>query len=141
MTNLIADGLFRIDGDRAVLLGSRRRSTGVVKFPAERPELFDGSPDTQEDIEPIELSTEGTLYTFTTQEFAPPLPYKGSRDPKIFRPYIVGFIELAEGVLVESLIIDAAAAELQIGQRMVSATTTLETEAGESFLTFAFRPA
>ncbi|WP_102143204.1 Zn-ribbon domain-containing OB-fold protein [Mycobacterium hubeiense] len=141
MTNLIADGLFRVDGDRAVLRGSRRRSTGVVKFPAERPELFDGSPDIQSDIEPIELSTEGTLYTFTTQEFAPPLPYKGSRDPKTFRPYIVGYIELAEGVLVESLIIDAAAADLQIGQRMVSATTTLETEAGESFLTYAFRPA
>jgi uncharacterized OB-fold protein len=141
MTNLIAEGLFRVDGDRAVLLGSRRRSTGVVKFPAERPELFDGSPDTQADIESVELSTEGTLYTFTTQEFAPPLPYKGNRDPKTFRPYIVGFVELQEGLLVESLIIDATAADLRIGQRLVSATTTLETEAGESFLTFAFRPA
>jgi uncharacterized OB-fold protein len=141
MTNLIAENLFRVDGDRAVLLGSRRRSTGVVKFPAERPELFDGSADIQADIEPFELSTEGTLYTFTTQEFPPPLPYKGDRDPKTFRPYIVGFVELAEGVLVESLIIDIAAADLQIGQRMVSATTTLQTEAGESLLTFAFRPA
>jgi uncharacterized OB-fold protein len=134
-------GLFRVDGDRAVLLGSRRRSTGVVKFPAERPELFDGSPDTQADIEPLELSTEGTLYTFTTQEFPPPLPYKGNRDPKTFLPYIVGFVELEEGLLVESLIIDATAGDLRIGQPMVSATTTLETEAGESFLTFAFRPA
>jgi hypothetical protein len=42
---------------------------------------------------------------------------------------------------VESLIIDAAAADLQIGQPMVSTTTMLETEAGESLLTFAFRPA
>jgi uncharacterized OB-fold protein len=141
MTNLITEGLFRVDGDRAVLLGSRRRSTGVVKFPAERPELFDGSPDTQADIEPLELSTEGTLYTFTTQEFPPPLPYKGNRDPKTFLPYIVGFVELEEGLLVESLIIDATAGDLRIGQPMVSATTTLETEAGESFLTFAFRPA
>ena len=141
MTNLITEGLFRVDGERAVLLGSRRRSTGVVKFPAERPELFDGSPDTQADIEPLELSTEGTLYTFTTQEFAPPLPYRGNRDPRTFRPYIVGFVELAEGLLVESLIIDVAAGDLRIGQPMVSATTTLETEAGESFLTFAFRPA
>ena len=141
MTNLITEGLFRVDGQRAVLFGSRRRSTGVVKFPAERPELFDGSPDTQADIESLELSTEGTLYTFTTQEFAPPLPYKGNRDPKTFRPYIVGFVELEERLLVESLIIDAAAGDLRIGQPMVSATTTLETEAGESFLTFAFRPA
>ena len=116
MTDLITEGLFRVDGDRAVLLGSRRRSTGVVKFPAERAELFDGSPDTQADIEPLELSTEGTLYTFTTQEFAPPLPYKGNRDPKTFRPYVVGFIELQEGLLVEALIIDATAGDLRIGQ-------------------------
>jgi uncharacterized OB-fold protein len=141
MTDLITENLFRVDGERAVLFGSRRRSTGVVKFPAERPELFDASPETQADIEPLELSTEGTLYTFTTQEFVPPLPYKGNRDPKTFRPYIVGFIELEEGLLVESLIIDTAAGELQIGQQMVSATTTLETESGESFLTYAFRPA
>ena len=141
MTALITEGLFRIDGEQAVLFGSRRRSTGVVKFPAERPELFDGSPDVQADIEPLELSTEGTLYTFTTQEFPPPLPFKGNRDPKTFLPYIVGFVELQEGLLVESLIIDATAGDLRIGQSMVSATTTLETEAGESFLTFAFRPA
>jgi uncharacterized OB-fold protein len=141
MTALITEGLFRVDGDRAVLFGSRRRSSGVVKFPAERPELFDGSPDTQADIESLELSTEGTLYTFTTQEFPPPLPYKGNRDPKTFRPYIVGFVELEEGLLVESLIIGAAAGDLQIGQSLVSATTTLQTADGQSLLTFAFRPA
>ncbi|OBG92390.1 hypothetical protein A5697_07325 [Mycobacterium sp. E3251] len=141
MTQLIADNLFRVEGERAVLLGSRRRSTGVVKFPAERPELFDGNPEVQADIEPIELPTEGTLFTFTTQEFAPPLPYRGHRSPDAFRPYIVGFIQLGERVLVESLIIGAPASKLRIGQQMVSSTTTLETEAGESLLTYAFHPA
>jgi uncharacterized OB-fold protein len=138
---LITEGLFRVDGDRAVLFGSRRRSSGVVKFPAERPELFDGAPDIQQDIEAIELSTEGTLYTYTTQEFAPPLPYKGNRSPDGFRPYVVGFVELAEGVLVETLIVDATPAELRIGQALVSTTTTLENAEGQSLLTFAFRPA
>ncbi|OBI19843.1 Zn-ribbon domain-containing OB-fold protein [Mycobacterium sp. E2497] len=141
MTQLIADNLFRVDGDRAVLQGSRRRSTGVVKFPAERPELFDANPDVQADIEPIELPTEGTLFTFTTQEFPPPLPYKGHRSPEAFRPYVVGFIQLGERVLVESLIIGADASKLRIGQQMVSSTTTVETEAGELLLTYAFRPA
>ena len=141
MTALITEGLFRVDGDRAVLFASRRRSSGAVKFPAERPELFDGDPEIQEDIEPIELSTEGTLYTYTTQEFPPPLPYKGNRDPKVFQPYVVGFVELSEGVLVETLIVDAFPAELRIGQPLVSTTTTLETADGQSLLTFAFRPA
>jgi uncharacterized OB-fold protein len=141
MSTLITEGLFRVDGDRSVLLASRRRSTGVVKFPAERPELFDGDPDIQDDIEAIELSTEGMLYTYTTQEFAPPLPYKGNRDPKVFKPYVVGFVELAEGVLVETLIVGATADQLKIGQPLVSTTTTLETEDGKSLVTFAFRPA
>jgi uncharacterized OB-fold protein len=141
MTALITEGLFRVDGDRAVLLASRRRSSGAVKFPAERPELFDGDSVIQDDIEPIELSTEGTLYTYTTQEFPPPLPYKGIRDPKVFQPYVVGFVELAEGVLVETLIVGATTNQLKIGQRLVSTTTILETEDGRSLATFAFRPA
>jgi uncharacterized OB-fold protein len=141
MTALITEGLFRVAGERVVLFASRRRSSGVVKFPAERPELFDGDPELQDDIEAIELSTEGTLYTYTTQEFAPPLPYKGNRDPKVFKPYVVGFVELAEGVLVETLIVGATADQLKIGQPLVSTTTTLETEDGKSLVTFAFRPA
>jgi uncharacterized OB-fold protein len=136
MSELITEGLFRVDDGRAVLFGSRRRSSGVVKFPAERPELFDGD----DDIELIELSTEGTLFTFTTQEFVPPLPYKGDRSPEKFKPYIVGFVELAEGVLVETLIIDAPADELRIGQEMVSTTTTLETAEGQALVTYAFHP-
>ena len=141
MTALITEGLFRVDGDRAVLFGSRRRTSGVVKFPAERPELFEGAPEIQDDIEAIELSTTGTLYTFTTQEFPPPLPYKGNRSPEVFKPYVVGFVELAERVLVESLIVGASAADLRIGQPLVSTIATLETADGQSFLTFAFRPA
>jgi uncharacterized OB-fold protein len=137
MSALITEGLFRVDGARSVLFGSRRRSSDVVKFPAERPELFDGT----DDIEPIELSTEGTLYTYTTQEFAPPLPYKGHRSPEMFRPYVVGFVELPEGLLVEALIVGASSDALRIGQPMVSTTTTLETADGQSFLTYAFRPA
>jgi len=140
MTTLITEGLFRVDGNRAVLFASRRRSTGVVKFPAERPELFDGAPEIQDDIEAIELSTEGTLYTYTTQQFPPPLPYKGNRDPKVFKPYAVGFVELPEGVLVETLIIGVDATDLRIGQRLVSTTTTLETSDGKSLVTFAFQP-
>jgi uncharacterized OB-fold protein len=136
MTQMIAENLFRVEGDRSILLGSRRRGSGVVKFPAERPELFDGTND----IEPIELSTEGTLYTFTTQEFLPPLPYKGNRAPEEFRPYVVGYIELPEGVLVEALIVDADADTLSIGEKMVSTTTLFERADGQTFLTYAFRP-
>lgn len=136
MPAVIAEGLFRVDDGRVVLLGSRRRSTGAVKFPAERQELFDGI----DEIDSLELSTGGTLYTFTTQEFVPPLPYRGKRGED-FRPYVVGFVELPEGLMVETLIVNSPVDGLRIGQRMVATTTTFETAEGESLLTYAFRPA
>jgi hypothetical protein len=52
-----------------------------------------------------------------------------------------GYVELAEGLLVEGLIVGATASDLRIGQSLVSTTTTLDTADGQSFLTFAFRPA
>lgn len=137
MTALIADGLFRLEGDRSVLFGSKRRSTGAVKFPAEPRELSDRA----DDIVPVELSTRGTLFTFTTQEFPPPLPFRGDRSPELFKPYVVGYVELPEGVLVESLIVGVDVTDLHIGQEMVSTTTLLDTADGQSLTTFAFTTA
>jgi uncharacterized OB-fold protein len=56
------------------------------------------------------------------------------------KPYVVGYIELPEAVLLESLIVDADASGLRIGQPKVSTTTTLETADGQSLVTFAFTP-
>jgi len=53
----------------------------------------------------------------------------------------VGYVELAEGLLVESLIVGVGAESLRIGQQMVSTTTVFETADGQSFLTYAFTPA
>jgi len=139
MADLIANELFRVEAGRAVLFASRRRSTGVVKFPAEKATLF--SNDIATDIESIELSTEGTLYTFTTQQFPPPLPFRGRRSPDTFAPYVVGFVELTEGVIVESLIVDAVLSDLHIGQQLISTSTAIETADGATLITFAFKPA
>jgi uncharacterized OB-fold protein len=60
--------------------------------------------------------------------------------PGRFKPYVAGFIELPEAVLVESLIVGANASGLRIGQPMVSTTTTLETDDGQSLVACAFTP-
>jgi uncharacterized OB-fold protein len=137
MTRMIAEGLFRTDGERTVLIGSRRGAGAPVKFPAEADFLLDGDGE----LEKIDLSTQGTLYTFTTQEFVPPLPYKGSRSPEAFARYTVGYVELPEGLLVEGLVIGVEPEDLRIGQSMVTTTTTFVTADGESLLTYAFTPA
>ncbi|QNJ93346.1 OB-fold domain-containing protein [Mycolicibacterium fluoranthenivorans] len=137
MTQMIAEGLFRTEGDRTVLIGSRRSAGAPVKFPAEADFLLDGDGS----IEKVDLSTQGTLYTFTTQEFVPPLPFKGDRSPEKFARYTVGYVELPEGLLVEGLVVGVEPEQLRIGQSMVTTTTTFQTADGESLSTYAFTPA
>ena len=137
MTQPIAENLFRTEGDRTVLLGSRRGPGAPVRFPAEADFLLDGNGS----MESVDLSTEGTLYTFTTQEFIPPLPYKGHRSAEQFTRYAIGYVELPEGLLVEGLIVGTEPEELRIGQAMTTTTTTFETADGEKLLTYAFTPA
>lgn len=135
MTQMIAEGLFRTEGDRAVLIGSRRGADAPIRFPAEAEFLLDG----EETMEFVDLPTEGTLFTFTTQEFVPPLPYKGKRNPENFTPYAVAYVEFAGGVLVEGLVTGVAFIEdLRIGQSMVTTTITFETADGKTVQTYAF---
>ena len=135
MTTMIAEGLFRVDGEDVVLLGSRRASSGVVKFPAERAELFEGL----DDIETVELSTHGTLYTFPRRSSFRRCRTRASA-VRISAPTWWGLSNSRKG-MVEGLIVGADAADLRIGQAMKSTTTTFETGDGQELLTYAFTPA
>ena len=50
-----------------------------------------------DDVRPISLSDEGSLYTFTVVRHRPPGNYQG---PAEFKPFGIGLIELKEGLRV-----------------------------------------
>ena len=52
----------------------------------------------------LELSPRGTLWTFTTQDFALKEPYQGAADEEPFEPFGLGYVELPEHVKVETLL-------------------------------------
>ena len=83
------------DGTQGVLLGMVCKSCGTHFF---------GSPRfclkcTSSDIERVELSKEGVLYSFTIVR-APPPGWQGSV------PYILGSVKLPEGPQVRSEVVD-----------------------------------
>jgi uncharacterized OB-fold protein len=132
----VAEGLFTGPDDRPRLIGSRHRTTGIVSFPA------DPSSD---ELEQIELSRTGRLFTWTTQQFVPPSPpYAGDADA--FVPYAVGYVELPEGILVEGRLTESEPDRLAIGQEMEVVLVPFRTEAGtgeeraREVVTFAFAP-
>ena len=75
----IADNLFTWPSDKPKLLGSRDSETGRYFFPAKRSNTH----------EQVELSTKGTLWTWTVQRFMPKTPYIGTENPEDFEPYPV----------------------------------------------------
>jgi uncharacterized OB-fold protein len=134
----VAEGLFTWPDERPRLIGSRHPQTGAVSFPAAEP----GAGEEQ-----VLLSPVGTLFTWTTQQFVPPSPpYAGDTDAESFQPYAVGYVELAEGILVEALLTESNPQRLTIGQEMELVVIPFRLTSGtdgapeREIMTFAFSP-
>lgn len=92
-------------------------------------------------IDPVQLSRRGKLWTWTIQNFVPPVPpYTG--ETKNFRPFGVGYVELPEGVIVEGRLTVADPAQLSIGMAMEVVLEVFRTdEHGNEIISYAFAPA
>jgi uncharacterized OB-fold protein len=134
MARQVADKLFRGEGADTRLLAGRHRKDGRLCFP------FPAGPD-GEDYEVIELATEGALWSYTVQRFRPKTPFNGRGTDADFEPYGVGYVELAEQLIVETRIVTDDFGALRIGQPMRITTEAYREEGGEPVLTYAFTPA
>lgn len=89
------EGWFSAD-DEPRLLGLRDPATGTYFFPREtavsRPPQAGGA-----ELEAVELSRVGTLWSFTTNHYQPPDPYVA---PDPFEPYTVAAVELRDEQMV-----------------------------------------
>jgi uncharacterized OB-fold protein len=130
----IAEGLFT-QRPTVHLIGGRHRTDGRIAFPL--PTGPEGA-----NYDPVPLNTHGTLWSFTIQRFRPKSPpYTGPDDERTFRPFAVGYIELAGEVIVESRIATDDFAALKIGQPMRLVLTPFGQDAdGTEIVTFAFEP-
>lgn len=125
MTTLapIAPGLWT-DEPAPRLIGGRGRD-GRIRFP-----LPEG--DAAAAFEPVALSREGRLWSWTVQRFEPKRPpYDG---PTPFRPYMIGYVELPGEVIVESRLVEID--EPRIGMPVELVIVPFD----GARATFAFRP-
>lgn len=132
MPHPIAEGLFKMTEAGPRLLGGRRKRDGKMVFP-----LPTGSEG--ENFDSVELADHGTLWSYTVQRFRPKSPpYAGDDTDLTFKPYALGYIELAGQVIVESRIEIDDFAQLKIGQPMA---LTLQRFRDDDTVTYAFKPA
>jgi uncharacterized OB-fold protein len=121
------------DNGVTTLCGSRCAECGVTTFPAQS-----SCPRCAgTDMSAHSLPRRGVLWTFTIQRFRPKPPYDG---PIAFEPYAVGYIDLANQILVESRLLVRPNEILRIGDHMeLIFTPYTSTPDGETVTTFAFR--
>ncbi|MBI2168897.1 MAG: Zn-ribbon domain-containing OB-fold protein [Actinobacteria bacterium] len=90
------EGWFTLDGAEPRLLGLRCPDCGTYVFPPRaiacpNPEC----PATE--LESVELSRRGTVWSYTVNHYAPPEPYVA---PDPFEPYAVAAVELADEKMI-----------------------------------------
>jgi len=88
-------------------------------------------------VERYPLPRNGTLWSWTRQDFLPKEPYEGpSTGPHDFEPYLIGYVELPGEVIVETRIVDAKLEDLKLNMPMEFCIVPFNA----SHETYAFRP-
>jgi uncharacterized OB-fold protein len=129
----IAPGLFVEHSDGPHLLAGRSKDDRRLVFPLPQGAAGEG-------FEAVPLSRTGRLWSFTVQRFRPKSPpYAGADDEKTFRPYAVGYIELAGEIIVEGRLETENFGALKVGQTMELVLQDFARENGV-VTSYAFRP-
>lgn len=130
----LKNGLFSLNpetGGSPRLVASRCRLCAEIFFPQRT--LCQNCQS--EDIETIELGPKGKIYSVTTVMQKPPGLYQGPV------PYAFGWVELPEGVRVETLFTGCPPEELSIGMDVELVIETLHRDTQDrQVLCHMFRP-
>ena len=121
------EGLFVKESKEVFLIGNRCEICGQIFFPS-RPFCFDCLSDR---MEPIRLGKKGNLYSYTTS-YIPSLHF--------VPPYIVGWIELAEGIRIFSPIKVSEGQNLEIGMDVELVIDELWQEENKSVVGYKAKP-
>ena len=131
----VAEGIFTWPSDEPRLIGSRCGACGIVTFPSQGSCPRCAATEMAEHL----LARRGRLWAWTTQEFPPPSPPYAGPTGAAFVPYGVGYVELADGVRVETRLTETEGLENGIEMELVLVPFRTDAD-GNEVVTFAFRP-
>ena len=133
------EGWFTMDEEKPALLGSRCKDSGSYFFPKE----LDHSRVPgfgQSELEEVELSRTGTLWSWTDASYAPPEPYVQLDDP--FVPFAIAAVELdREKIVVMGQVArGVTAADLSLGMTMELVLEMLHEDDDNEYMVWKWRP-
>lgn len=130
---------FTMDEVAPALLGARGKQSGSYFWPTVL--AVSGNPSVPgEEREPAALSRQGTLWSWTTNHYAPPEPYV---PPDPFVPYTVCAVELDKErmVVLGGLATGADPAQLEVGMPMELVVGPLYEDDDHEYVVWQWAPA
>jgi len=130
----LIEGLFTWPSDKPQLIASRCKKCGALFFPKVP---YCGNPDCPKDkanMELVNISNTGTIYTYTIHNYAPAIPFK--MDP--FKPYGVAMVDVLEGLRVLGM--TTTIEGLKIGQKVEMTVGTLYEDTENAYITWMWKP-
>jgi uncharacterized OB-fold protein len=128
------EGWFTIPEDgsaeRPALIGTRCRDSGTYFFPPER--VMSRAPGfAGSELEEVELSTRGRLWSYTDAQYQPPPPYVPVTEPH--EPFCIAAVELEveQMVVMGQVPAGVSVGDLSVGMEMELVLDTLHVERDE----------
>lgn len=121
------------------LRGTRCVDSGTYFFPPER--VMSRAPGhAGSELVDIELSTTGTLWSYTDAQYQPPEPFVAATDP--YEPYCLAAVELAEEQLVVlgQVVAGVGVDDLQVGMPMELVADVLNEDDEHTYIIWKWRP-
>lgn len=112
----VLEGWFTLDVVEPHLIGTQCAACGSYYFPKQT--SFCRNPDCDsEEFAEVELSRTGTLWSYTSAEYKPPLPFVAAEP---FEPYALAAVQLdAEKMIVLGQVVDGLQVDaLEVGMPM-----------------------
>ncbi|MEX5631587.1 Zn-ribbon domain-containing OB-fold protein [Parafrankia sp. FMc2] len=132
-----APEVFTWPAESPQLIGARCGSCAAVTFPAQDACPRCGKLEMARHL----LPREGTLWTWTTQEFLPKAPYASGETPETFRPFAVGLVQLGDDVRVEGRLTVSDPEQISFGMGLELVIYPFRTdEDGTQVMSYAFAP-
>lgn len=120
-------------GEGPRLIGSRCLECGELLFPRKDNGMC--SYCQSDTLEDVEFSTRGTVYSCTVVTQRPPEYYKAEV------PYAIGFVELPEGIRIETMFTGCDVDDVHVGMDVELVIEKLhEDETGNEVVAYKFRP-
>ncbi len=133
------EGWITMDESDPHLIGTFDESSGTYFFPKDV-SISRAPGHADAELEEVELSNRGRLWSYTTNHYQPPEPYVA---PDPFVPYTVAAVELTkERMIVLGQLADGVDPKtIEVGQEMELVLGTLYEDAENEYIVWKWKPA